>query len=45
MTILQNSENLRHLFLTPLYFKVTVICDYSMDLHETFKDGLKLTEV
>ena len=28
---MQNSKNLRHLFLTLLYFKVTVIFDYSID--------------
>ena len=43
--ILQNPENLRHFFLTPLYFKVTVICEHSIDFHETFTDGLKLMEV
>ena len=30
---MQNSENLRHLFLTSLY-KVTAICDYSIDFHK-----------
>ena len=32
---MQNSINLRHLFLTLLYFKVTVICDYSIDFHKS----------
>ena len=31
---MQNSKNLRHLFLTSLYFKVMVICDYSIDFHK-----------
>ena len=31
---MQNSKNLWHLFLTSLYFKVTVICDYSIDFHK-----------
>ena len=31
---MQNSKNLRHLFLTLLYFKVTVICDYFIDFHQ-----------
>ena len=38
-------ENLRHLFLTSLYFKGMVICEYSIDFHETFTVGLKLIEV
>ena len=42
--VLQNSKNLQHLFLTPLYFETTVICEYSIDFHETFTDGLKLME-
>ena len=32
--ILKISKNLRHLFLTSLYFKVTVICDYCIDSHK-----------
>ena len=31
---MQNSKNLRHLFLTSLYFKVTVIFDYSINFHK-----------
>ena len=31
---MQNSKSLWHLFLTSLYFKVTVICDYSIDFHK-----------
>ena len=31
--------------MTPLYFKMTVICEYSIDFHETFTDGLKFMEV
>ena len=31
---MQNSKNLRHLFLTSLHFKVMVICDYSIDFHK-----------
>ena len=44
LAILQNSKNLKHLFLTLLFFRVTVICDYSIDLHKTFTEDLKLME-
>ena len=31
---MQNSKNLWHLFLTSPHFKVTVICDYSIDFYK-----------
>ena len=36
--ILKNLKNLWHLFFTPIYFKVTVICDYFIDFYKTFTD-------
>ena len=36
LAILQNSKNLRHLLLNPLFFKVTLICDYSIDFRKSF---------
>ena len=41
----QNSKNLRHPFRTPLYFKVTVICEYSFDFHEIFTSDLNFMEI